>query len=89
MNGSWKLIDLDAAVAIGEAVGTDKTSTAFCPPELAKILYRPKATLEELQEQVRVLLCLMVVSCFCFASDLAHALVCLTSVPTIRNDDNQ
>ena len=38
IGGVWKLIDLDAAAPIGRPVGR-KYSSAFSPPELARLLY--------------------------------------------------
>ena len=32
----WVLCDMDAATPVGDIIGSDKTSTAYCPPELAE-----------------------------------------------------
>jgi hypothetical protein len=40
---------------VGEQVGV-KTSTAFVPPELAAIIFKPTASLENLQVQLQALL---------------------------------
>ena len=52
-----KLIDFDAAVDIGSTIRKDeegkKTSTAFCPPELAAVLFRPEQNVEVLEAELR------------------------------------
>ena len=35
LGGRWVLCDMDAAARLGERIG-EKTSTAYCPPELAR-----------------------------------------------------
>lgn len=52
---AYKLIDFDASVKLGDSVGTDKVSTAYCPPELARILFVPNQSELELKEQLKSL----------------------------------
>jgi hypothetical protein len=47
----WKLIDFDAACRLGERAGM-KYSTAYAPPELVCLLFRPMMTASELKNTI-------------------------------------
>jgi serine/threonine protein kinase len=51
IQGSWKLIDLDAACSFGARAGM-KYSTAYSPPELVHLLLRPMVTASELRQKL-------------------------------------
>jgi serine/threonine protein kinase len=51
IGGCWKLIDFDAACMVGARVGT-KYSTAYAPPELVRLLFRPMVTASELRQKI-------------------------------------
>jgi serine/threonine protein kinase len=51
IGGSWKLIDFDAACLLGARAGM-KYSTAYAPPELVRLLFRPMVTASELQRKI-------------------------------------
>jgi len=52
VGSTYKLIDFDASVQMGCLVGTDKVSTGYCPPELARVLFLPNESESELLEQL-------------------------------------
>ena len=38
VGSTWQLIDMDVACVLGEGFGTKAPSSAYCPPEMAKVL---------------------------------------------------
>ncbi len=48
-DADYKLINFDASVAIGGQL-TEKFSTGFIPPEITKVVFRPKDSLEDLNQ---------------------------------------
>jgi hypothetical protein len=51
IGGNWKLIDFDAACLLGARAGM-KYSTAYAPPELVRLLFRPMVTASELRQKI-------------------------------------
>jgi len=49
LHGKYILIDFDSCTAINEAYSSEKISSAFVPPELARIKFRPKKSLQSLR----------------------------------------
>ena len=54
IHSHYKAIDFDASTGIGKPL-TDKCSSGFIPPELAKVKLLPKETVEKLRESKRML----------------------------------
>jgi serine/threonine protein kinase/Ran GTPase-activating protein (RanGAP) involved in mRNA processing and transport len=54
IHGDYKLIDFDASRTIGSPL-TEKFSSGYFPPEVAKMRFRPKEDLDELKKIVEVL----------------------------------
>jgi len=46
LDGRWRMIDLDCSCTIGHSFGKKKPSTAFCAPEMAKLLLDEKSPTE-------------------------------------------